>query len=145
MTTGAGVGLVLFLGLIVMMLASIWTVFEKAGRPGWYSLIPVWNIYQMVKIAGMAGASMFLLFIPIVNLFYAFGLNMRLAKSFGQSQGFGIGLTLFGLMFWPLLAFGPAEYEGHDEPPRMRGPEPQDRPYQNEDGDWVEEIPLNEW
>lgn len=151
MTFAAGIGLMLFIGFWLTMLASVWTVMEKAGRPGWYALIPFWNIYQFVKIAGMPGASMLLLFIPIVNLFYAVGLNMRLARSFGQSQGFGIGMALFGFLFWPLLAFGDAEYQGHDhEPPhRDRGRSFEDRnqskAYQNEDGDWVEEVPLSDW
>ncbi len=143
---GAGISVLLMFGLAFLMLASYWTVFEKAGKPGWYALIPLWNIYQMVKLAGMSGWSMLLLFVPIVNLFYAFGLNMRIARNFGQSEGFGVGLTLFGLFFWPLLAFGPAEYVGHPAHIRKRTTDQDGNSlYQNEDGDWVEEIPLKEW
>lgn len=149
MTMAAGMGLILFIGFWLMMLASVWTVMEKAGRPGWYGIIPIWNIYQFVKIAGMRGSSMFLLLIPIVNLFFAVGMNMRLARSFGQSQGFGVGLALFPFLFLPLLAFGPAEYEGHDDDFHRNDRQGRDQyesgPYQNEDGDWVEEIPLSEW
>lgn len=145
----AGMGLLLFIGFWLTMLASVWTVMEKAGRPGWYALIPFWNIYQFVKIAGMRGSSMFLLLIPIVNLFYAVGLNMRIARSFGQSQGFGFGMALFGFLFWPLLAFGPSEYQGNDhEPPqgpRSFDDRDENKSYKNEDGEWVEEVPLSDW
>ena len=146
MTMGAGIAMLFFFGLMFLMLASYWTVFEKAGRPGWYALIPFWNIYQLVKIAGMRGISMLLLLVPFVNLFYAVGLNIRLARSFGQSTGFGIGLSLLSVLFWPMLAFGPAEYEGAalvtDDPFRERNPQ---QPYQNENGDWVEEVPISDW
>lgn len=151
MTMAAGIGLILFIGFWLTMLASVWTVMEKAGRPGWYIIPPFWNLYQWVKIGGMRGYSLLLLLIPIVNLFYWFGVNMRIAKSFDQSPGFGVGLTLFPFLFLPLLAFGNAEYQGHDHEPthRDRGRNFEDRnqskTYQNEDGDWVEEVPLSDW
>lgn len=145
MILGVGFTLLTMMAIATLMMASIWTVFEKAGRPGWYALIPLWNLYQMVKLAGASGFSMILLFVPIVNLFYAVGLNIRVAKAFGQSTGFGIGMTLFGLIFWPLLAFGPAEYVRKPQASRERKSEPTDRPFQNENGDWIEEIPLTDW
>ena len=51
----------ILLSIFLLFIASIWTVFEKAGRPGWYALIPVWNVYQLVKIAGMTSLTLLLL------------------------------------------------------------------------------------
>lgn len=138
--------LLLVLGFAVFMLGAYWRVFEKTGRPGWYALIPFWNIYQMVKMAGMSGWSMLLLLVPFVNLFYLVGLNIRIARSFGQSSGFGIGLALLGFIFWPILGYGDAQYQDHESfgenedntPPASNG-------HRNEQGDWVEEVPLDEW
>lgn len=127
---------------VILTIVSVWRVFEKADRPGWYALIPVWNIYQLVKIAGLSGLSMLLLLIPVVNLIYAIILNIRVAQAFGQSAGFGVGLSLFGVVFWPLLGFGPAEYLPHQ---REASADRDAGPYRNEDGDWVEEVPLSEW
>jgi len=39
-----------------------------------------------------------------------------LAKSFGQSAGFGIGLIFLGFIFFPMLGFGSARYLGPAAP-----------------------------
>jgi hypothetical protein len=39
-------------------------------------------------------------------------LCIDLAKSFGKSPAFGIGLALLGFVFFPILAFGDARYVG---------------------------------
>jgi len=54
---------------------------------------------------------MFLLtFIPIVNIVIQIMLYLNLAKKFGKSTGFAIGLILLNPIFLLLLAFGNAEY-----------------------------------
>ena len=35
-----------------------------------------------------------------------------ISKSFGKDEGFTAGLTLFGLIFWPVLGFGAVQYIG---------------------------------
>jgi len=35
-----------------------------------------------------------------------------IAKHFGQGAGFGIGLFFLGFIFFPILAFGDAQYVG---------------------------------
>lgn len=39
---------------ILTVIAS-WRILVKAGEPGWKSLIPIYNLYMMYKIVGMAG------------------------------------------------------------------------------------------
>jgi hypothetical protein len=39
-----------------------------------------------------------------------------MAKSFGKGVGFGIGLALLGIIFWPILGFGSAQYQGLRRP-----------------------------
>ena len=39
-------------------------------------------------------------------------LCIDLAKSFGKGVGFGIGLALLGIIFFPILGFGSAQYQG---------------------------------
>ena len=34
------------------------------------------------------------------------------ARAFGKGVGFGVGLVLLGFVFYPLLAFGDAKYQG---------------------------------
>ena len=100
------------LALIVVILAGCWKVFTKAGQPGWASLIPIYNCYVLLKIVGRPAWWLILLLIPVVNFVIAILLCIDLAKSFGKTTGFAIGLLLLGFIFYPILGFGDAAYQG---------------------------------
>lgn len=108
---GVLVGL-LYLGVIVLMIASMWKVFTKAGQDGWKAIIPIYNIFVLLKIVGRPGWWLILLLIPLVNFIVAIVIHVDLAKSFGKGVGFGLGLTFLGIIFYPLLGFGDAQYQG---------------------------------
>jgi hypothetical protein len=40
------------IGLIPLMFASLWTIFEKSGEKGWKALIPFYSTYILWKISG---------------------------------------------------------------------------------------------
>ena len=50
--------------------------------------------------------------IPIVNFIIIIILCIDIAKSFGNGVGFGLGLAILGFIFWPILGFGSAQYQG---------------------------------
>lgn len=100
------------LAMTLLMVASMWKVFTKAGRPGWASLIPIYNTVVMLEIAGKPAWWFLLFFIPVVNLIVSVVLFFALAAAFNKSSAFGLGLMLLGIIFFPLLAFGDAEYRG---------------------------------
>ena len=104
----------MIVGLLVALLLVIamWKVFTKAGQPGWASIIPIYNLYIWCKIVGRPGWWIILLLIPFVNIIVGIILCIDMAKSFGKGVGFGIGLTLLGIIFWPILGFGSAQYQG---------------------------------
>ena len=102
------VGLLIALLLIIAM----WKVFTKAGQPGWASIIPIYNLYIWCKIVGRPGWWVILMLIPFVNFVICIILCIDMAKSFGKGAGFGIGLALLGIIFWPILGFGSAQYQG---------------------------------
>jgi hypothetical protein len=105
---------ILFLWIIVFVLlvAGWWRVFSKAGIPGFVSIIPIVNMYYLCKIAGRPGWWVLLLFIPIVSLIIAIVLSLDVAKAFGKGPLFAVGLILLPFIFYPLLGFGSAEYQG---------------------------------
>ena len=109
------VGLLIALLLIVAM----WKVFTKAGQPGWASIIPIYNLYIWCKIVGRPGWWIILLLIPFVNIIVGIILCIDMAKSFGKGVGFGIGLALLGIIFWPILGFGSAQYQGPSASPAV--------------------------
>jgi len=100
------------LALVVFIIAALWKVFVKAGQPGWAAIIPIYNIYIMTKIGGKPGYWTLLCLIPIVNYIFSIWLYNMISKSFGKDEGFTVGLVLLGFVFWPILGFGSAKYQG---------------------------------
>jgi len=114
---GAGgmIFMAIWLIVCVTVIAGIWKVFAKAGQPGWGALVPFYNFYLMTKIAQRPAWWLILLFIPIVGLAVIVVMSMDIAKHFGKGAGFGVGLAFLGLIFYPILGFGSAQYGGgHD-------------------------------
>ena len=106
-------GFLLFpLAIVGFLLASVWKVFEKAGRPGWEGIIPIYNLYILLKIVGKPGWWMLMFFIPIVNTVFLIWTYNMLSKSFGKDEGFTVGMVLLSFVFLPILAFGDAQYLG---------------------------------
>jgi hypothetical protein len=98
--------------IAVIGIAGIWRTFEKAGRPGWACLIPLYNTYIMLKIGGKPGWWLILLLIPLVNIIFLVWIYNMISKSFGKDEGFTAGLVFLGFIFWPILGFGDATYRG---------------------------------
>lgn len=101
---------------ILLLIVSMWKVFTKAGQPGWAALVPIYNTVVLVQIAGKELWWVILFFLPMVNLIAAIIVSMALAERFGKGQGFGIGLALLPVVFFPLLAFSDARYQGQVQP-----------------------------
>src|ERR1700734_339301 len=100
------------LALLVLYIAAYWRVFEKSGQPGWALLIPFYNSYVLIKIAGRPGWWLLLFFIPLVNFLMLLVISIDIAKVFGKTVGFGFGLWLLSFIFYPILGFGSAVYNG---------------------------------
>ena len=94
------------------MIASLWTTFSKAGKPGWAAIVPIYNLIVLLEIVGKPWWWLFLMLIPIVNLVILIIVYHNLSLSFGKSGGFTVGLILLGFIFLPILAFGDAKYVG---------------------------------
>ena len=103
---------IFWLAVTILMIAACWKVFTKAGQPGWAAIIPIYNWYILCKIVGRPGWWVILFFIPFINFIIGIILCIDLAKSFGKGVGFAIGLILLGIIFFPILGFGSAQYQG---------------------------------
>jgi len=97
----------------VIFVIGFWPTLVKAGRPGWGAIIPIYNLYLMLKIAGRPGWWLILYIIPIVNIIIAIIVALDLARAFGKSTLFGvIGLWLFQPIGLLIVGFGEARYQG---------------------------------
>ena len=106
--------------IFVVMLASLWKIFSKAGQPGWAAIIPIYNWIVWCKIVGRPAWWVLLLLICL-PIFYII-LCIDLAKSFGKGVGFAIGLILLSVIFFPILGFGSAQYQGPAVTPASQPP-----------------------
>jgi len=102
--------LAVVLAVVVLMIASLWKVFTKAGQPGWGIFVPIYNMYLMLKVADRPAWWLILLFIPPVNIVVGVVLALDITKNFGKRPAFGVGLLLLPFIFYPILAFGDARY-----------------------------------
>lgn len=105
-----GVTLFAFVFFVICIIGW-WKLFEKAGIPGVFSLIPVLNVVTLSKIAFGSYWYGILLFIPFVNLIYGLVLNYQVMRSFGCETA----LSILGAIFPVLVlipAFGDHRYLG---------------------------------
>jgi hypothetical protein len=108
--------------LILLVAAAIpmvcaWQIFAKAGKPGWSALVPIYNIVVLLEIIEKPEWLIFML-IPCVNLIWWRLSQVELARKFGKSDTFALGLIFLPIVFYPMLAFGNAQYQGRGAAPR---------------------------
>ncbi len=109
-SSGAGGIVIIYLAVVVLSIAGMWTSFAKAKLPGWGAIIPFYNGYLFCKLGKRPGWWLILLCIPLVNIVILAIVSFDVAKNFGKGTGFGFGLWLLPIIFWPILGFGSAAY-----------------------------------
>ena len=106
------VWMIICLAMVVILIVALWKLFEKAGRPGWASLIPYYNYYVLFDISFGNGWLFLLLLVPCVNIVFLIMQSFKLATAFGKDMAYGFGLLFLPIIFMPMLAFGDAKYIG---------------------------------
>jgi hypothetical protein len=117
---GAGIAgvvlMLIYVAVIVLVIVSLWKIFEKAGKPGWAAIVPIYNIVVMLEIVGKPIWWIILYLIPCVSLIVGIIVVFELARVFGRGPGTAIGLIILPIVFYPMLAFGSAKYQGVQAP-----------------------------
>ena len=129
----AVIGIVLVFALVIYVLQVIgmWKVFKKSGEEGWKAIIPIYNQYTMCKItgvnpwwvlivvvaSGLTGAlgesdlaSVVSLLSSIISIYFSVLLYVSLARAFGKSDGFAVGLILLNPIFLLILGCGSSKF-----------------------------------
>ena len=109
---GVGVKLAGLAVIAIYQAACWWTIFVKAGQPGWAAIIPIYNLIVVLRISGKPGWWLFLGLIPGYNLVFAIIVVHSLSKSFGRGAGFTVAFILLNILLLPFLAIGRARYVG---------------------------------
>ena len=97
--------LVVELIVLVMEIMVLWTMYTRAGQPGWASLVPIYNIIIMLKIAGRPAWWFLLLAVPIVNIIVWFMICMDLAVAFDRGNPLCCRFVFGSCCFLPDIGF----------------------------------------
>lgn len=118
-TTNASAGAavsVVFISVIiayVLLTLPLYGIFKKANRQGWEAFIPIYNLAVLCRIVGRSPWFILLVLVPYVGgIVLLILISMDLAKSFGKSPGFAVGLILLNWIFLMILWLGPSVYRG---------------------------------
>ncbi|MEN9934756.1 MAG: hypothetical protein RLZZ387_1335 [Chloroflexota bacterium] len=107
---GAGFGGLLGVVVAVVVIAGMWKLFTKAGKPGWAAIVPIYNTIVLLQIAGKPWWWILGLVIPVVNIVVAVLALHSLSKRFGHGVGFTLGLIFLAPVFVLILGFGDSQY-----------------------------------
>ena len=117
--------IIIALAAVIVELIAKMKLFKKAGKPSWAAFVPGYNSVITCEMVGVdprwvliAIYGSVLNIVPIIGslaylavaIYYAILVNVSLARAFGKSDGFAVGLILLPVVFLPILAFGNAKY-----------------------------------
>ena len=70
--------------IVAAAIAGLWKTFEKAGKPGWAAIVPIYNVIVMLEIVGKPLWWIVLFLIPLVNLVAAILVGIAMAGKLGR-------------------------------------------------------------
>ena len=111
LSSGAFIGIVIYVAIVVFLIAALWLVFAKADRPGLgrhHSLLQL--LHTCSRLSDDPGWWLILYLIPVVDIVVYIIVAIDLAKSFAKGAAFAAGLIFLPFIFIPILGFGPAPY-----------------------------------
>jgi len=97
--------------VFIVSMVSLWRMYEKAGQSGWVGLIPILNLFGLLKMIGKP-FWWIVLYIPPLTPFTHFVVTVMVARRFGKSALFGVGMYFFPMIFVPMIGLGNARYLG---------------------------------
>ena len=87
-----------------------WGIFEKAGEPGWKTLVPFYNLYVWLQIIEKPLWWYIFLLVPFLNVFMVMLMIVELAKGFEKNALWEQGVAvIFPFVYLPYLGFSDKE------------------------------------
>lgn len=90
-------------------------IFKKANKNVTTALIPIINLFTMLEITETSLYAGILFFVPILNIIVIWIMFFRLGSAFNTGFVYKVGLVIFPVIFYPLLAFSNKQYKLADE------------------------------
>jgi signal peptidase I len=102
-----GVAEILIALMVIIYFASMWKIFEKAGRKDkWEAFVPVYNIIIWLKIIGKPWWWIFFFLVPMVRYIILIAMNVETARLFGKYEPKDTILSIICPWYYiPFLAY----------------------------------------
>jgi nitrate reductase NapE component len=101
---------ILIIGIVGII--GMWKTFIKAGKPGWYAIVPVYNGMVLAEIAGRPSWWGLGFLISPLSLVVSIVFGMDIAKRFHRTETFGVvALGLFSFVGYCMIGFGKDVYD----------------------------------
>lgn len=102
--------------ILAISIVGMWKMFIKAGKPGWASIVPVYNGMILAEIAGRPSWWGLGYLISPLNIVVAIIFGIDIARRFGKSDMFGVvALGIFSGIGYMLLGFGKDSYNASNQ------------------------------
>lgn len=89
---------------------AFYKVFQKAGKKGWEAFVPVYNEITILRIIEKPLWWIVFIFLPGLNLLFAFVVLIEMAKCFGKFSLAEQGIAVIaGFIYFPFLGFSKNE------------------------------------
>ena len=115
-----GTMFLVFLGLmlvaVVLNVIGLWKTFEKAGKPGWAAIVPVYNGMVLAEVAGYPSWYGLGFLVNPISLVVSIIFGLSTAKRFNRSEAFGILLLALLPVGYIILGLNRDVYNPHATP-----------------------------
>ena len=113
-SAGTAIGFVVFSYIvsiiaIVALVIGLWKVFIKAGKPGWYAIIPVYNMWALLELGDQQG---FWCLIPVANIIFYVKACLSINKKFAKPTWFAFLMIFVPQVAFIMLGFSKDKYVG---------------------------------
>ena len=80
-------------------------IFKTSWKKGYYSLIPMYNLLEILDIVKLSRYFFILLLLPIVNILIIYVILYRISIIYKTDRLFALGLIVFPIIFLPVLNY----------------------------------------
>lgn len=130
---------IIFAVLTLISIFGLYKLFIKAGQKGWEAIVPFYREYIFAQLTGRPTWWVFLLIVPIVNIFVFYGLYLDFIKSFGKRRFWeNAAAVIAPFIVLPLWANDPTvKYLGKSASPEFKEKYPYKKSFARE---WADAI-----